>query len=91
MKLFDFRCLLRSYAWFKFATAKKKLFPLYYAGPRIIRKAKYLKSARGAPQLVEQKLAKKVTLAKMAGPFETIPFHTLRVSLANPPPIFPTI
>lgn len=44
---------------------------------------KNLKSARGAPEVVEQKLAKYVTLAKMSGPFElfcTLPFPTLRIS-----------
>lgn len=30
--------------------------------------------------MVEQNLAKEITLGRMAGPFETIPFPTLRVS-----------
>lgn len=41
---------------------KKSLFNLHYAGPRIFREAQNLKSARGVSQVVEQKLAKEVTL-----------------------------
>lgn len=55
-------------------------FPLHYAGPRVYREANNLKSARLEPQLVEQKLNKEVSLGRMAGPFEVIPFPTLRVS-----------
>lgn len=55
-------------------------FPLHYAGPRLHREAKNLKSARLAPQLVEQKLNKEVKLGRMAGPYDAIPFPTLRVS-----------
>lgn len=41
---------------------RKSLFTLHYAGPRIFREAQNLKSARGVSQVVEQKLAKEVTL-----------------------------
>ena len=39
-----------------------------------------LKSAREAPDLIEQKLHKEVALGRVAGPFESIPFPTFRVS-----------
>lgn len=55
-------------------------FPLQYAGPRIYYEAKNLKSARDAPHIVQQKLDKEVSLGRMAGPFDEIPFPTFRVS-----------
>ena len=55
-------------------------FLLHYAGPRVPKKAKNLKSAREAPEILKQKLAKEVTLDRIGGPFDTIPFPTLQVS-----------
>ena len=55
-------------------------FSLQYTGSRRYGEATNLKSAREAPDLVEHKLHKVVTLGKVAGPFESIPFPTFRVS-----------
>ena len=53
---------------------------LHYAGPRVLVDVKDLKSAREAPDILQQKLAKEVTLGRMGGPFDIILFLTLRVS-----------
>ena len=55
-------------------------FSLQYTGLRMYREVRNLKSAREAPDLVEQKLDKEVALGRVAGPFESIPFPTFRVS-----------
>ena len=52
---------------------------LHYAGPRVLLDVKDLKPAREAPDILQQKLAKEVTLGRMGGPFDIILFLTLRI------------
>ena len=61
-------------------TGFKSGFSLQYSGPRKFRESQNLKSALEAPDLVESKLIKEIALGRVAGPFPTAPFPSLRVS-----------
>jgi hypothetical protein len=55
-------------------------FKLLYSGPRLPTEAKNLKSAIDAPHIVREKLGKEVEAGRIAGPFDTRPIASLRVS-----------
>ena len=57
---------------------------LHYPDPTVPKDVKDLKSAREAPEILQQKLAKEVTLGRMGGgAFDIIPFVTFRVFTAG--------
>ena len=58
----------------------KKGFPLFSVGQSIHYESPNLLSARGQPQVADQKVAKELDAHRLAGPFETPPFPVFRVS-----------
>lgn len=55
-------------------------FPLYYSGDRMPFDSKNLKSANLHPDIVRQKIKTEIEAGRVAGPFDSRPFPTLRVS-----------
>ncbi|MBV2113440.1 MAG: hypothetical protein KUF82_21005 [Candidatus Thiodiazotropha sp. (ex Ctena orbiculata)] len=55
-------------------------FPLYYSGDRMPFDSKNLKSANLHPDIVRQKIKAEIDAGRVAGPFDSRPFPTLRVS-----------
>ena len=55
-------------------------FPLYYSGDRLPLESKNLRSANLLPDVVRQKIQDEVAKGRVAGPFYSRPFPSLRVS-----------
>ena len=55
-------------------------FPIHFQGPRISLYAKNLASAYEHPQIVSAKIFKELEANRLAGPFDSPPFSTFRVS-----------
>ena len=55
-------------------------FPLHYSGSRAPSDSKNLKSAKTNPDIVRQKIQSEIEAGRVAGPFDTRPMSTLRVS-----------
>lgn len=55
-------------------------FSLNYEGPRVSSESKNIKSALEHPEIVLKKLEKELAAGRIAGPFVSPPFATLRVS-----------
>ena len=58
----------------------KKGFPLFSVGQSTHYESPNLLSARGQPQVADQRVAKELDAHRLAGPFETPPFPVFRVS-----------
>jgi hypothetical protein len=56
-------------------------FPLGYAGPRISRDSKNLKSVINNSDIAKQTNYDEISAGSMSGPFDTIPISNLRCSL----------
>ena len=55
-------------------------FPIHFQGPRVSLNAKNLASAYERPQIVSAKIFKELEANRLAGPFDSPPFSTFRVS-----------
>ena len=55
-------------------------FRLHYSGPREFSYSKNLKSCQEHENIVQQKIDKEIDAERIAGPFEHVPIHNLRIS-----------
>ncbi len=71
---YDVELVHALYNGFKFG------FPIHFQGPRVSLYAKNLASAYEHPQIVSAKIFKELGANRLAGPFDSPPFSTFRVS-----------